>query len=574
MRNFGAPQRLWRGAPAWRRGNIVVLTALMMVGLMGLLAFSVDTGFMLTMQTELNRSVDSAALAGAGTLVDGLDAASEKVVEYLVRNPVGNGKAIVNEAMIEQMKSEFLAKHGEELQVKQGSWNSATRTFTETNSLPSALKVSLTYDQMPLFFGRVLGRQDFSIHADSVAVYQPRDIMLSLDFSGSMNDDSEMDAIQSLGQAAWEANAAQMWADLGSPTYGNMGFAPNWVTIPTTTISSNTTWKGTSVDIVSPSNLTSVTLTFSTGKSQTINTSVKSGTFQGSGSNAGKTIDKVAIKIGTTTETVDFYNDAHIRRGLGLDAVTYPSSGSWNDYISFARSTSSSQPYYNSYVNTAGYRRKFGVKTLLAFWLENKPASSQTPDLWKVSAQPVTALKDAVDLFVDYVGAVDTDDRVGLAIYNANDGEAITESALTSDLSSIATIVRHRQAGHYTSYTNIGAGMHNARLELQSHARTGAFKMIVAMTDGNANWVNGGYDTAAARQYVLDEAALCKAAKIPVVTVTFGAGADTSLMEDVAELTDGAAFHVPGGTSVSSYTEDLLETFKKIATARPLKLVQ
>ena len=53
-----------------------MLTAILMIVLMALLALSIDTGYMYTMQTELDRSVDAAALAGAASLVEGTDIAS------------------------------------------------------------------------------------------------------------------------------------------------------------------------------------------------------------------------------------------------------------------------------------------------------------------------------------------------------------------------------------------------------------------------------------------------------------------------------------------------------------------
>ena len=65
----------------------------MLIVLMALLALSIDTGYMYTMQTELDRSVDAAALAGAASLIEGTDIAHERVIEYLVRNPVGDPRS-------------------------------------------------------------------------------------------------------------------------------------------------------------------------------------------------------------------------------------------------------------------------------------------------------------------------------------------------------------------------------------------------------------------------------------------------------------------------------------------------
>src|SRR6185295_4805596 len=114
----------------------------------------------------------------------------------------------------------------------------------------------------------------------------------------------------------------------------------------------------------------------------------------------------------------------------------------------------------------AGYQYKFGGMSLLNYWFDYYPANGQVPDLWKVRAEPEYALKDSMSVFMDLIGSVNTNDRVGLVIYDANDGNAILESPLTSTLSTITNITTHRQAGHYTSYTNIGAGMQLGRQQL------------------------------------------------------------------------------------------------------------
>ena len=48
--------------------------------------------------------------------------------------------------------------------------------------------------------------------------------------------------------------------------------------------------------------------------------------------------------------------------------------------------------------------------------MEVRGQYNQTPDLWKVSEQPVTALKDSFSIFLSYLEAAPTDDRVGLVI--------------------------------------------------------------------------------------------------------------------------------------------------------------
>ncbi|MBW3600316.1 MAG: hypothetical protein KY475_23990, partial [Planctomycetes bacterium] len=53
-----------------RSGNILVLTAFMMIGMIAVLAFSIDLGYLYVAKTELQRSADSAAMAAAWELLE------------------------------------------------------------------------------------------------------------------------------------------------------------------------------------------------------------------------------------------------------------------------------------------------------------------------------------------------------------------------------------------------------------------------------------------------------------------------------------------------------------------------
>ena len=78
----------------------------------------------------------------------------------------------------------------------------------------------------------------------------------------------------------------------------------------------------------------------------------------------------------------------------------------------------------------------------------------------------------------------------------------------------------------------------------------------------------------AAYNSVISEAEAAADLNIPIVAISLGAGADTSLMEIVAEITKSRHFNVPGGQAVNDYREDLFQVFRAIADSRPLKLVQ
>ena len=53
-----------------RKGAILVLSALLMVFILGMVAFAVDIGYILCARTEAQRAADSGALAGAGVFDD------------------------------------------------------------------------------------------------------------------------------------------------------------------------------------------------------------------------------------------------------------------------------------------------------------------------------------------------------------------------------------------------------------------------------------------------------------------------------------------------------------------------
>jgi hypothetical protein len=420
-----------------------------------------------------------------------------------------------------------------------------------------------------LFFGPVIGHDRATLRTSAIATFQPRDIMLVLDYSASMNDDSELGAIDTLGQTAVEANIQQMWQELGSPTYGNLAFVPDWVTVPGSSIPTRVKWMNTSIEVSTTATIDGVKLHFSNGNQQTFGaTTTNPKTYTGSGTNANKRIVRAEVRKGTTWETYYFNDDdnyADIKRGLGLDSVTYPYPiGSWNEYIDYALS--------NSDHAAAGYRYKFGMLTLVNHWNKNRPMNNETPDLWKISQQPMTALKDSVDVLANYLLDVSAEDYVGLSVYTYPDASgARLEAGLGSSLNTIKTISRQRQAGHYDHFTNIGAGMRTARIELEANHRPKSFQMMILMTDGLPNRTS---TSSSPSQFPIDEAYLAKASDIKIMTVSVGAGADTALMQQIADITGGKHFNVPGGASVAVYAEDLKRIFGEIAADRPLKLIQ
>ncbi len=544
-----------------RKGAIAVLAAIFMVAMLGMVAFSVDVGFVANTNAELQRAADAAALAAAGVLVNGNGAATTAAQNYLALNTVA-GKVIDPANMT----------------VEIGTWSTTSNSFTPTSASPTSVRVTVLDNSEPLFFGRVLNKNSVDLQAQSVAMHQPRDIMLVLDFSASMAYDSQLRSWSNLGSSYVTSCLQQIYTDMGSPSYGTLQFTPQYATITGMTPTNGnmaqivTTLQSNSVAVNSTKSISQVKIQFTDGTTQTISGGgATSGTFKGTGSNASKTVQTAWVKSGTNDsgnpsgsgERFDS-DTTTLLKCFGLTNVNYPYSGdSWANYFDYVQSDSDT--------NSAGFANKYGYLTWINYLEANRYTNQQTPILAQTHEQPVGALKDSVANFMSYITAAAEDDRMGLSIYTYTDQTAVLESALTYNYQSLSGIVSARQAGHYTGGTNIYNGMQTARLQLQNNGRANAFKMMVLMTDGVANLPGS---TTNAKNLVIQEANAAAAAKIPVVTISMGALADTALMGQVASITGGVYFDIPGGQTASQYSAQLQAVWKQVADNRPLKLVQ
>lgn len=477
----GAPGRIEHTLASARRGAAAVWSAVLTGGLMLGASLAVDGTLMYGARADLQTAADASALAGASAMAFDPGEVRARAVDYAGKNSAG-GDAV-----------EVLPQD-----VELGDWDPDARTFTK---LPAhleqeadAVRVTTRLDTsrgtgLGLALAGLVGLSEANVKADAIAVFKPRDIILVMDLSGSMCDDSRLKGMQRLGEQAVLDNMRQIWAELGNPTYGAMGFETRY--IPT-------------------------------------------------------------------------WDDDIVREQLGLEGVDYPfPRGSWGEYFDYVRR--------DHEVSRNGYYFDFGGVTLLNYWMQRRRRATHTPGLHATSQQPLTAVKDAIDVFVDVLKEEDTDDRLGLAVYTAADGTAMMEHSLTFDFDTVAAIARARQAGHYHDMTNISAGMEVGIDELIATARPGTHRTMILLTDGVANRP-GNRGEATSRS--LDAARRAADEGIPILTVSVGLFADTGLMHDIAEITDGAHFNVPGGSSISQLEADLREVFRRIAAERPLRLVR
>ena len=185
----------------FRRGAILLLTAFLAVVILGIVAFAVDLGYVVLVRTQLQATADSAALAAAGSMNNNSSDMIAEAQKFASYNTVTGRLAQLNATDVEA-----------------GTWDTNTRTFTPSESLGNAVRVTVRTDsttggETPLFFGRIFGKESVPLNATAVAMANPREIAFVVDLSGSMNDDTE---------PCWASNAINSaFASAGYPTIGS-----------------------------------------------------------------------------------------------------------------------------------------------------------------------------------------------------------------------------------------------------------------------------------------------------------------------------------------------------------------
>ncbi len=140
-----------------RRGNVVVLSAFLMIVMMALAAFAVDVGYIAEARTQLQKSADASALAAAS-----------KLPSLSGATLAATGCATSNQTTITpSLKTS---------DIVYGYWNRNTATFTSPKPVGrpyNAVKITLRRtaangNALGLFFGRVLGSQTTDVTATAI----------------------------------------------------------------------------------------------------------------------------------------------------------------------------------------------------------------------------------------------------------------------------------------------------------------------------------------------------------------------------------------------------------------------
>ncbi len=562
-------KRQWRE----RRGIIIVLTSFLLTVLFAFLAFSVDTGRVVLTQTKMQNAVDAASLAASQEINAAVYAAGQGQGSATIdANSIAVSSARTMAQQVAQANGVYIdpakdVKFGKRV-YSNGSWSVqwgatpynvvqvAARRTEDSTSAPDG--------KFPLAFGWAVGKSSVPLQTSSSAFVQTRDMVLCLDFSASMNDDSSL--ASSLPTSEVTASLDACWDALRAAD-------PKWPgtttsKFPSTGFGSVNSYAGTTV-----SGTNAATLLTSLGLNTNLNGHRKYPFPQAGRNSDGSPASK---ESDTTSDTL------------------------WTGYINYVKNLSGT------------YKSKYGYRTLLDYLMEQRFYRSQSEDLWRTPHYPVQALKDGTSLFLNFLTDLNFGDEVGLVVYGQYavqmktfyDGDVninISSDPITATYSSIDTIQKHLQAGEYEGWTAMGDGILKARSLLvgdpavptdHGFSRYGARPTIIVMTDGQTNQAPSGWSMPAGfkwsdwtdydgngtadytttdinKKYAFYQATEAIKRGITVHTITVGADADKDLMKAIAFAGKGIYIDVPGGSTIAAMHQQMLDAFSQIAAKVP-----
>lgn len=160
--------------PRHRSGSVLLLTLILMVALMAMLAFAVDLGYLNVVRTELQRSADAAAIAGAWRLIDA-DAPSGVTDSATLTSYAASNAAHFASVNNSLRISPTLGEGDLSIGHLANPYDANESIDTGSNLSPNVVYVRVRRShaqngEVPLFFARVLGFDAASSEAEATAV--------------------------------------------------------------------------------------------------------------------------------------------------------------------------------------------------------------------------------------------------------------------------------------------------------------------------------------------------------------------------------------------------------------------
>ncbi len=151
-----------------QRGTAVLLTIGMMVFILAMVGVAVDLAYQFAAIGEIEKSMEAAALAGAGNLgfnATAFPGARQAAAQYALLNPQHNPLA----SLINLNQNPGNAPNGD---IVLGVWQNNTFTPSLDGTLVNAIRCQFA-TQVPTSFLRVLGVQTLPVSASAIAVSNP-----------------------------------------------------------------------------------------------------------------------------------------------------------------------------------------------------------------------------------------------------------------------------------------------------------------------------------------------------------------------------------------------------------------
>ena len=169
-------------------GAVLPLVTICLVGLLGFVALAIDVGMMAVARTQAQSAADIASLAGARTLNGQTGNNKTNAEAEAKRGGQANyilGTQITDAQVVTVQDRRVPVRHGAH------AFRGRLRQRLRAAPRPTAPCGSDDHDDQDTYFGTVLGVNSMAVSAEATAVHRPRDIAISLDFSGSMRFSSE-----------------------------------------------------------------------------------------------------------------------------------------------------------------------------------------------------------------------------------------------------------------------------------------------------------------------------------------------------------------------------------------------
>ncbi len=212
-----------------RSGNVLVLSLFLMLGLLGLLAFSIDLGWIYMTRGELQRSADAAALAAAAEMLQQQIDENGEATPSMATTAANAEAALFAGYNLVNRQAPTLAEDD----VTVGYLGYGSTSILQDPTMPyNAVRVRVQRSnaangQVPLFFARALGMQSARLQCEATAAYWNS-------FSGfqAPSDGSKLNILPiALDRPTWDALVAGSGDDDYSydPDSNTIGNGPDGV---------------------------------------------------------------------------------------------------------------------------------------------------------------------------------------------------------------------------------------------------------------------------------------------------------------------------------------------------------